>query len=65
MTTDAAGDAGFSPHARILIRITGTGASDGTDFTLFDPDPTTGGERSVSFTEFVRLFEQVARRETT
>ncbi len=60
ITTDAASatDA-FSPHARILTRITGTGTPDGggTNFTFIDP--LTGREATEPFADFITAFEQM------
>jgi hypothetical protein len=60
VTTDAAQASGkFSPHARILIKITGTGSPDGigTNFTFIDP--ASGSTSTESFAKFVNAFEQM------
>jgi hypothetical protein len=60
ITTDAAATSGlFSPHARVLTKIAGTGAPDGTgtEFTLIDPS--TGTESTQPFLEFEKGFEQM------
>ena len=62
ITTDSVARAGvFSPHARILKKISGTGTADGvgTDFTFIDP--ATGLETIESFAKFVESFEQLVR----
>jgi hypothetical protein len=63
VTRDAAVGQQFSPHAWLLIRITGTGTPDGvgTDFTLINPR--TGAEETQTFAEFVRAYEEMARDE--
>ncbi|MBE3016083.1 hypothetical protein IL992_44095 [Microbispora sp. NEAU-D428] len=63
VTRDAGPGQLFSPHAWVLIRISGTGTPDGigTDFTLIDPKK--GTEETLTFTEFVRGFEDMAREE--
>ncbi|MGW0594654.1 papain-like cysteine protease family protein [Streptosporangium sp. NPDC002607] len=63
MTRDAGPGQLFSPHAWVLIRISGTGTPDGvgTDFTLIDPN--TGTEETLTFAEFVRGYEDIAREE--
>jgi hypothetical protein len=50
----------FSPHARVLIKISGTGSPDGigTEFTFIDPK--TGAESNQPFLEFLKGFEQMA-----
>ncbi|MFT3982004.1 MAG: papain-like cysteine protease family protein [Ferruginibacter sp.] len=60
ITTDAAEDESFSPHARILFKITGNGNSDGigTDFHFIDPDG--GSEQKEPFTQFLKKYEQAA-----
>ncbi|RUL78249.1 papain-like cysteine protease family protein [Dyella choica] len=60
VTTDSALDAGpFSPHARILTKITGSGTPDGvgTNFTFIDP--ATGSTTSSSFGDFINAYEQM------
>jgi hypothetical protein len=58
VTTDASAKAGiFSPHARILTKITGTGSPDGTNFTFINPK--SGEESTESFAKFLRGFEQM------
>ncbi len=60
ITTDASEDESFSPHARILFKITGTGNQDGTgtDFHFIDPDG--GSEQKESFNQFLLKYEQAA-----
>ncbi|MEP7257162.1 MAG: papain-like cysteine protease family protein, partial [Flavitalea sp.] len=62
ITTDASEDEDFSPHARILIEITGSGSPDGkdTNFTFYDPATRTLGPESETFLEFIKAFEQMA-----
>lgn len=58
ITTDAASDEQFSPHARILIAINGDSTDeDNIRFTFINPS--TGREESESFTEFRESFEQM------
>jgi hypothetical protein len=60
VTTDSAAQAGtFSPHARVLVEITGTGSPDGvgTSFTFIDP--ASGTRVTESFATFVAAFEQM------
>ena len=58
ITTDSA-DPGepFSPHARLLTKVTGTGTPDGVGTDLTFIDPATGAETTQSFLEFVKSFE--------
>ena len=62
ITTDASEDEDFSPHARILIEITGSGSPDGkdTNFIFYDPATRTQGSESETFLEFIKAFEQMA-----
>ncbi|MGA9188105.1 MAG: papain-like cysteine protease family protein [Methanosarcina sp.] len=60
ITTDSSDEAGeFSPHARILVKITGTGTPDGvgTDFTFIDP--ATGSQKTQHFNDFLKEYEQM------
>ena len=60
ITTDSSDEAGeFSPHARILVKITGTGTPDGvgTDFTFIDP--ATGSQNTQHFNDFLKEYEQM------
>ncbi|QNK64551.1 hypothetical protein H7F33_08760 [Pedobacter sp. PAMC26386] len=60
VTTDSSTATGsFSPHARILTKISGTGSPDGngTNFTFTDPG--TGTEIIETFTQFIAAFEQM------
>ncbi|MFB6456421.1 papain-like cysteine protease family protein [Chitinophaga sp. Hz27] len=50
----------FSPHARILTRIEGTGNPTGTGTFFVFNDPATGTEKSMAFLEFIAQFEQMA-----
>ena len=60
ITTDASVATGmFSPHARILTRIEGTGNPNGTGTYFIFNDPATGSEKSQSFLEFIAAFEQM------
>ena len=66
VTTDAASTGGiFSPHARILTRIAGTGMADGsgTNFTFIDP--ASGQETTEPFTQFLNAFEQMVTENKT
>jgi hypothetical protein len=65
ITTDSQTANGkFSPHARVLTKITGTGAADvnGTQFTF--NDPLTGTEKTETFKAFLSAFEQMATDNT-
>ncbi|WP_338845214.1 papain-like cysteine protease family protein [Massilia sp. W12] len=60
VTTDSSDASGkFSPHARILVKISGTGAADGvgTNFTFIDP--ASGSKTTESFAKFVAAYEQM------
>ncbi len=60
VTTDSSkADGAFSPHARILIRIEGTGTPDGNSTNFIFNDPATGTEVSESFTTFLKVYEQM------
>jgi hypothetical protein len=62
VTTDSGvGSDKWSPHARLLTRITGTGTPDGvgTDMTFIDP--ATGAEATQPFLDFIQGFEEMAR----
>lgn len=60
ITTDSSADDGqFSPHARILTTITGTGSADGNGTNFIFNDPATGTEKSETFTAFISAFEQM------
>jgi hypothetical protein len=60
VTTDSgAGSEEFSPHARLLFRITGTGTPDGVGTDLTFIDPATGSETSQPFLDFVKGFEEM------
>ena len=53
ITTDAAtADGVFSPHARILTKIVGSGTPDGNNTYFIFNDPATGSEIRESFTDF-------------
>lgn len=57
ITVDARPDETFSPHARVLTRIAGTGVE--ARMTFLDPAPRSGGEVTQTFAEFVRGYEQM------
>lgn len=60
VTTDSALDTGlFSPHARILTRITGSGTPDGTGTNFTFIDPASGSTTTSSFSDFVKAYEQM------
>lgn len=60
VTTDSASASGkFSPHARILTKITGTGTPDGIGTNMTFINPTTGSEVTQSFLDFIKAFEQM------
>jgi hypothetical protein len=60
VTTDSSLATGpFSPHARVLIAITGTGSPDGVGTELTFLDPGTGSKVTESFATFVAAFEQM------
>ena len=61
ITTDStAQDGVFSPHARILVKITGTGTPDGigTYFTFIDPATGTLSAPQA-FNDFLKVYEQM------
>lgn len=61
VTTDAAdGAQAFSPHARILFKITGTASEDGTGTYFHFLDTSTGAEASEPFTVFLEKYEAMA-----
>ena len=60
VTTDSSVPTGrFSPHARILTKITGSGSPDGigTSFTYINP--ATGTTETETFVQFVNAYEQM------
>jgi hypothetical protein len=60
ITTDSSSAAGvFSPHARILTKITGRGTADGAGTNCVFVDPATGSEVTESFLNFIKAFEQM------
>lgn len=60
ITTDSASGSGdFSPHARILTRITGNSGGDGSKINLDFMDPATGSIVTESFQDFINAFEQM------
>src|SRR4029079_16841245 len=54
----------FSPHARVLIRISGAGTPDGVGTDLTFIDPTTGTEVTQPFREFIKAFDEMGREES-
>jgi hypothetical protein len=65
VTTDSSSDSAlFSPHARILVKISGSGNADGTDTEFVFNDPLTGTAVTESFAEFTSAFEQMATDNT-
>lgn len=61
ITTDAADGAdAFSPHARILFKITGTGNEDGSGTHFHFLDTATGKEGSEPFLRFLEKYEAMA-----
>jgi hypothetical protein len=60
ITTDSSDAAGqFSPHARVVIRITGSGSADGSDTSFVFIDPLTGSELTEPFSKFLAAYEQM------
>ncbi|WP_118953317.1 papain-like cysteine protease family protein [Taibaiella helva] len=60
ITTDSSTATGpFSPHARILTKITGTGTPDGQGTYFTFNDPATGTEIKESFADFLSAYEQM------
>lgn len=60
VTTDSSLSTGaFSPHARILTKITGTGTADGKGTYFTFNDPATGTEVKESFANFLSAYEQM------
>ncbi len=60
ITTDSSEqDGAFSPHARILTKIIGTGTPDGVGTHFIFIDPSTGTEQKESFENFLKQYEQM------
>ena len=60
VTIDAdSADGAFSPHAYVLIKMTGTGTPDGVGTNMVFIDPDTGNETTRTFLDFIKIFEQV------
>ncbi|KQW89185.1 hypothetical protein ASC94_22315 [Massilia sp. Root418] len=60
ITTDAAdADGQFSPHARVVTKITGTGSADGSGTSFVFIDPASGTEISEPFSKFLSAYEQM------
>ena len=60
ITTDSNTATGkFSPHARILTRIEGSGNANDSGTTFVFNDPATGTERSEPFSDFLAAYEQM------
>jgi len=60
ITTDSSEAAGqFSPHARVVTRITGTGSPDGSGTSFVFIDPATGTELTEPFSAFLAAYEQM------
>lgn len=60
ITTDSSTATGqFSPHARVVTRITGTGSADGSGTSFVFIDPATGTELSEPFSTFLSAYEQM------
>ena len=60
VTTDSSLRPGvFSPHARILTKITGTGTADGVGTYFTFNDPVSGTEVKESFAKFLSAYEQM------
>ncbi|MER5228035.1 papain-like cysteine protease family protein [Streptomyces flaveus] len=61
VTRDSAEGELFSPHAWVLIRISGTGTPDGASTVLTLIDTATGIEETLTFAKFVRAYEDMGR----
>ncbi len=60
ITTDSSNAAGkFSPHARILIKIKGTGTADGIGTNFEFINPSSGKIEKQTFLDFIKAFEQM------
>lgn len=60
LTTDSdAGEGKFSPHARILTKITGTGTPDGIGTSFEMIDPKTGSRKTQRFNDFMTEYKQM------
>lgn len=61
ITTDSSAQDGvFSPHARILTKITGTGTPDGIGTNFIFIDPATGKEEAPQpYNDFLKVYEQM------
>ncbi len=60
VTTDSSVTTGpFSPHARILTKITGTGTPNGVGTKFIFINPSTGNEETENFLDFIQVFEQM------
>lgn len=60
VTTDSSSANGlFSPHARVVTRITGTGTPDGSGTSFVFIDPATGVEVVEPFSTFLAAYEQM------
>jgi hypothetical protein len=65
ITTDSSEEEGvFSPHARILFKITGTDASDTAAASFTFIDPANGRENTVPFDAFLQQYEQMVTDNT-
>jgi hypothetical protein len=63
ITVDASPGEPFSPHALLLVQISGTGTPDGSGLTFTFLDPSTGGQVAKLFPDFVRSYEELARQD--
>lgn len=60
ITTDSSSANGqFSPHARVVTRITGTGSANGNGTSFVFIDPATGGEVAEPLSTFLAAYEQM------
>lgn len=60
ITTDSSEAEGqFSPHARVVTRMTGTGSPDGSGTSIVFIDPATGTEQTETFSTFLAAYEQM------
>ncbi|MBZ5857543.1 papain-like cysteine protease family protein [Flavihumibacter profundi] len=60
ITTDSSAATGqFSPHARVVTSITGTGSADGSGTNFIFIDPATGTELTEPFDKFLKAYEQM------
>lgn len=68
ITTDAANEEGaFSPHARILFKITGSDLTNESDIKFYfkDPAPNSGKEQVETYEDFLKKYDQIVTDDAT